>query len=327
MILYYMGIDTSCYTTSVALIDDKGYLIMDKRIMIKVKAGERGIRQSDAIYQHIENLDILLQDVFGSFDASHVKAIGVSSKPRNNPDSYMPVFNSGLHIGKVMSLCLKTPLFLLSHQENHILSGLWSQQLVPDKPFLAYHMSGGTTELLLVEGYERMAIKVIGGSSDLKAGQFIDRVGVAMGFSFPCGKEMDMLSKSEKEVDTSIPFSVKDSYASFSGPETFAQKIIKSKQYDKARLSKAVFLSVAKSVEETLINSKSLTEWKDVLFIGGVSSNSTIIEYLSNSHRLKAYDIKPVFSHRRYATDNALGCAVYAKEKYEREAGGLNGEY
>ncbi|MEA4963895.1 hypothetical protein [Lutispora sp.] len=317
-----MGIDTSCYTTSVALIDNEEHLVMDERIMIKVKAGERGIRQSDAIYQHIENLDVLLEDLFGSFDASHIKAIGVSSKPRNNPDSYMPVFNSGLHIGKVMGLCLKAPLFLLSHQENHILSGLWSQQLVPDKPFLAYHMSGGTTELLLVEGYEKMAVKVIGGSSDLKAGQFIDRLGVAMGLDFPCGKEMDMLSESEKEVDISIPFSVKDSYASFSGPETFAQKIIKSKQYDKAKLSKAVFLCIAKLVEETLVNSKSLIGWEDVLFIGGVSSNSTIIEYLSNSPRLKAYNIKPVFSHKRCATDNALGCAVYAKKNLREKLEG-----
>lgn len=312
--MYYLGIDTSCYTTSVAVIDEEEKLVLDKRIMLRVKSGDRGIRQSDAFYQHIENLDTEFKEVFKNIDAKKIKAIGVSSRPRNNPDSYMPVFNSGLHIANIMSLSMNIPLFVLSHQEDHILAGLWSQQFAPSKPFAAYHLSGGTTELLFVEGRKDMKIEIIGGSSDLKAGQFIDRVGVSMGLNFPCGKEMDMLSKSAAEEGYAIPSAVKGSYASFSGPETHVQRIIKEGNYDRASLSKAVFMCIAESIEETLINSKDINKWEEVLLIGGVSSNSTVFEYLTNSSRLKRHNIGLIFSQSRYCGDNALGGAVYAKK-------------
>lgn len=314
--MYYLGIDTSCYTTSIALIDEEENLIADKRIMLSVKPGNRGIRQSEAFYQHIQNLDTLLEELFDIADPKKIKAIGVSSKPRNNPDSYMPVFNSGLHIGNILRLSLGIPFFLVSHQENHILAGLWSKKYKQSSPIAAYHISGGTTELLLVNGNINVEIEVIGGSSDLKAGQFIDRVGVAMGLNFPCGKEMDRLSQSVNDVDIVIPSSIKESYTSFSGPETFVQRIIETGQYDKAKLSKAVFICVAKSIEETLINSRKKFQWTNVLFIGGVSSNTIIRKYLSSSNRLFNDSISPIFSEPQYAVDNAVGGAIYAKKSF-----------
>lgn len=316
--MYFLGIDTSCYTTSIALVDEDDNLIADERIMLKVKKGERGIRQSEAFYQHIENMPVLLEKLYDTIPPDKIKAIGVSSKPRNNPDSYMPVFNSGLHIGNIVRTSLRIPMFLLSHQENHILAGLWSVKHTLTKPIAAYHISGGTTELLYITENDDLNIEIIGGSSDLKAGQFIDRVGVSLGLSFPCGREMDRLSQSVSDIDINIPSSVRGSYASFSGPETFAQKVIKTGEYDKAQLSKAVFLCIARSIEETLINSKYKYEWEEVLFIGGVSSNSIIKDYLSNSEKIKKNHIKPVFSEARFAADNALGGAIYAKKRYGR---------
>lgn len=316
--MYYLGIDTSCYTTSIALIDEDDNLIADERIMLKVKKDERGIRQSEAFYQHIENMPVLLEKLYDTIPPDKIKAIGVSSKPRNNPDSYMPVFNSGLHIGNVVRMSLRIPMFLLSHQENHIMAGLWSTKHTLSKPIAAYHISGGTTELLYITENDDLNIEVIGGSSDLKAGQFIDRVGVSMGLNFPCGREMDRLSQSVRATDIDIPSSIRESYTSFSGPETYAQKLIKTGKYDKAQLSKAVFLCIAKSIEETLINSKDKYRWEEVLFIGGVSSNSTINEYLSGSEKIKKNNIKLVFSDGRYAVDNALGGAIYAKKRCRR---------
>ncbi|SHI92924.1 tRNA (adenosine(37)-N6)-threonylcarbamoyltransferase complex transferase subunit TsaD [Lutispora thermophila] len=314
--MYYLGIDTSCYTTSIALIDNEENLIADKRIMLKVKQGAKGLRQSEAFYQHIRNLDILLEDLFYVVSPNKIKAIGVSSKPRNYLDSYMPVFNSGLHIGNVIRLSLGIPAYLLSHQENHILAGLWSKKINQNSPMAAYHISGGTTELLLVEGNMNTNIEVIGGSSDLKAGQFIDRVGVAMGLKFPCGKEMDRLSQSVNDAGIVIPISIKESYASFSGPETFVQRIVKAGQYDKAKLSKAVFICIAKSIEETLINSRKKFEWTNILFIGGVSSNTIIKNYLLGSDKLSKYSINPIFAEGQYAIDNAVGGAIYAKKHF-----------
>lgn len=315
--MYYLGIDTSCYTTSIGIVDDKENIIEDKRIMLKVKPGNRGIRQSEAFFQHIKNLDELIKELFSYIKPSEIKAIGISSKPRNNECSYMPVFNSGLHVGNILMYTLNIPAYVLSHQENHIYAGLWSSKFYPNKPIAVYHISGGTTELLYVTmENERLSIKIIGGSSDLNAGQFIDRVGVSMGLNFPCGAEMDMLSRNAKNVDIVIPVSVKGEYMSFSGPETYAQKLVEKGCLDKASLSKAIFISIAKSIEETLINSKRNFYWNQVLLIGGVSSNTIIKEYLENSHKLKAYNINTIFTNREYATDNAIGGAIYARKSY-----------
>jgi len=317
--MYFLGIDTSCYTTSIGIVDEQENLIADERKILKVNPGNRGIRQSEAFFQHITNLDELIKEVFNVIKPHEIKAIGISSKPRNIDCSYMPVFNSGLHIGNILKYTLDIPAYLLSHQENHIYAGLWSSKFYPKKPIAVYHISGGTTELLYVMmDNNKLNIKIIGGSSDLNAGQFIDRVGVSMGLNFPCGMEMDMLSNEAKNDDIVIPVSVKGEYMSFSGPETFAQRLIEEGNYDKASLSKAVFISIAKSIEETLINSKKNFNWNEVLLIGGVSSNSVIKEYLNNSKKLKTFNINPIFAYKDYATDNAIGGAVYARKCYRR---------
>ena len=124
--MYYLGLDTSCYTTSAALIDYEERLVYDSRVILNVKKGEKGIRQSEAFYQHIYNMENLIEKIFHNIDTSKLKAIGVSSKPRNIKGSYMPVFNAGLWIGNIIGHSLNIPVYTLSHQQGHILSGLWS---------------------------------------------------------------------------------------------------------------------------------------------------------------------------------------------------------
>lgn len=317
--MYFLGIDTSCYTTSIGVVDEMENLILDKRIILKVKPGNRGIRQSEAFFQHIKNLDDLIKEIFNDIKPHEIKAIGISFKPRNVDSSYMPVFYSGLHIGNILKYTLNVPAYLLSHQENHIYAGLWSSKIDIKNPIAVYHVSGGTTELLYVTmDNNKLDIKIIGGSSDLYAGQFIDRVGVSMGLNFPCGAEMDMLSRNAMTDEIVIPVSIRGEYMSFSGPETFVQRLIEKGNYDKASLSKAIFISIAKSIEETLIYSKKNYDWSEVLLIGGVTSNSVIKEYLKSSKRLKTFNINVIFAQKEYATDNAIGGAVYARKCYRR---------
>lgn len=311
--MYYLGIDTSCYTTSIALIDQNNKLIHDCRIVLEIKEGAQGIRQSDAFYQHIRNMDDIFERIFVDIDTANLVSIGVSSKPRSVVGSYMPVFNAGLWIANILGHTFKVPTFTLSHQEGHILSGLWSIKNKIKEDLYAYHLSGGTTELLYVKLDKEIIIEEFGGSSDLKVGQFIDRVGVSMGLKFPCGREMDMLSLVPEGITFDIPISVKDTYISFSGPETFVQRMLGKKTYDAGLIAKSVFKCIAKSIEKTIINIKEEKRCKDLLFIGGVASNTIIREYLGNSEPIKEKGFNLYFADKEFSTDNALGPAIFAK--------------
>ena len=311
--MYCLGIDTSCYTTSLAAVNEALELTYEGRIILDVPFGARGLRQSDAFYQHIGNISILMEQCMKSIDQGSIKGIAVSTRPRSAEDSYMPVFTAGFHTAKTISLLLKLPIIEVSHQDSHIEAGLWSSKCEMKPVFLAYHISGGTTELMLVHNQEPMVIDEIGGSSDLNAGQFIDRAGVAMGMKFPCGQEMDKLCSEYETKGIEIPISIDGSFLSFSGPETHVQRMIKGKTLDKrkmADISMGVFLCIAKSIEKTAINAKRNYSIGELLLVGGVASNARIKDYLINSGKLKKNGIEPVFADARYSPDNAVGTAV-----------------
>ena len=322
---FHIGIDTSCYTTSIAAVDNQGEIILDERIMLEVCEGARGLRQSDGVFLHNRNLQPLVEKCISSLGRDNILSITASSKPRDEEDSYMPVFTVGLNTAKVIACCLNITQYEISHQENHILAGVWTSGKSFHNAFLAYHISGGTSELLLVkDGYK--VLKCIGGSRDLNAGQFIDRIGVAMGLSFPCGKEMDKLA-STCASGIIVPTSVDGCFMSFSGPESHVQRLIEKELNLSAlrmgEISLGVFLSIAKSIEKTLLNASRQYEVHEVLLAGGVASNSIIREYLLSSVRLKEQRIEVWPSAGRYAPDNALGCALFGRKQYLTN-GGLN---
>lgn len=182
-----------------------------------------------------------------------------------------------------------------------------------------YHLSGGTTELIYVEGRKNMHIKKVGGSSDLKVGQFIDRIGVAMGYKFPCGKELDRLSKKGEVEKIDIPISVKDTYASFSGPETFVQRIISKKEYNPGVIAKSAFNCISQSIEQTLLNVNIDNDYKYVLFVGGVAANSIIRENLIKSEKIMSKKLIPIFADEKFSTDNGVGPAIWAKLHMESQ--------
>ena len=146
----YLGIDTSNYTTSIAVVDDSGRLLVDERKLLKVKEGTAGLRQSEAFFQHMKNLPLLFEKVFKIIDRNKVKAIAVSEKPRPVDGSYMPVFSAGLNTAKFLAGAWGIPLIPTTHQEGHIMAGLWSLGGVVWERFNVIHLSGGTTEALEV---------------------------------------------------------------------------------------------------------------------------------------------------------------------------------
>ncbi|MDE5984240.1 MAG: peptidase M22 [Eubacterium sp.] len=307
----YLGFDTSNYTTSVALFD--GENMYQSRQLLSVKNGERGLRQSDAVFQHTVNMPILLDNIKCSI--KDVKAVAVSTRPRNIDGSYMPCFLVGKSNAVCASSITGAKLYETSHQIGHILAALYSIQRLDliTQRFIAFHVSGGTTEALLVEPDSEEIIKatVIAQSTDLKAGQAIDRAGVMMGYTFPCGKKLDELSqKSNRE------FNIKPSMigmdCSLSGIENKAKAML-DKGESNEDISKFVLSSISCTIDK--MTEKLLNEYDNIpiIYAGGVMSNTLIKTNIMSKYN-NAY-----FAHPAYSCDNACGIAIYAylKDKYE----------
>ncbi|WZL71440.1 O-sialoglycoprotein endopeptidase [Clostridiaceae bacterium 35-E11] len=305
-----LGIDTSNYTTSIAVIDEKGNLLFDQRKVLAVKHGERGLRQSDALFQHLVNMPILFEAVAPLLKEHRIQTVAISNRPRPIEGSYMPVFRAAQSFGQTIAYTLNCACKEFSHQENHIEAGKWSTQQTLGDKFIAVHISGGTTEILEVRdnpmgGYHT---EIVGGTLDISAGQFIDRIGVKLGLQFPAGKFMDALAKTAEE-DVRLSLSVKDTYISFSGPETMANKLTEQ-NIAPDLIAKAVFQCVGDALKKATINSCLRRGINEVLFVGGVASSQYIRNFLVKS--LSHAKIKAYFSDSRYCTDNAVGTALLA---------------
>lgn len=309
---YYLGIDTSCYTTSLAILDEKGNLLADKRKILTVKAGGRGLAQSEMVFQHTRNLPQLFEEALTLVDASAVlAAVGVSRSPRPLPDSYMPAFLVGEGYGRALSACLHVPLYSISHQENHVFAGMWSAGGPMKDEFLAMHVSGGTTEILHVKRKtDKLIVQLLGGSEDLHAGQFIDRVGVALGLPFPAGPHLEMLAADEHIEPVDIPFTVKGLQVSFSGPETHAQRLIE-RGVTASAVAAGVQLCIGRTLVKLAETAVAVTGVKDVLMVGGVAANRFIRQYLQTKLRSKR-QVQLYYPDNRFSPDNATGAAFFA---------------
>ena len=298
-----IGIDTSNYTTSIAYFDGTGGMNCSK--LLPVKQGELGLRQSDAVFAHIKSLPELSGRLFSHVRAEEITAVGVSTRPRAMEGSYMPCFMVGYSHAKMLSDSLHVPLVEVSHQQGHVAASLWSAGHLElmDEPHLAWHLSGGTTELLLVEPEgKNVKCTKIGGTTDISAGQLIDRTGQLLELPFPSGKHLDALSREAamKEV-----FKVKCANMEFSlsGVQNKVQQFhaahgepTETAAYALRCVAKAVYLAS----EQALKAYPGLR----IVFSGGVASNSMLRQVIA--------PLNPIFSEPQYSTDNAMGVAVLA---------------
>lgn len=306
----FIGIDTSCYTTSVAAINESSEVI-SLRTMLQVPPGMKGLRQSDAVFQHIKNLPPLFSEVFNR--VKDAVAVCASVAPRPQAESYMPVFVASHSFAQTISASLGIPLFESTHQEGHIAAALLGQTDVPER-FLALHVSGGTTEILLVtaekQGY---GISLLGGTLDISAGQLIDRTGVLLGCAFPCGAEMEGFCAPFSDI--AIPIYVKDMDCSFSGIENRIRLLIQ-KGLDKSLAAYLVFSAIALTLAEMIQNAFKQTGLKSIVLSGGVIQNSIIRAILESQLGLENGGLQLYFSPREYAGDNAAGLAYLCRLKY-----------
>ncbi len=309
-----MGIDTSNYTTSVALMYDDGELIANLKRPLPVKQGEHGLRQSDAVFAHIKNIPEIMAEVRGFIGADSPAAVGVSTRPRNVDGSYMPCFLSGVAVAESVSASLSVPLYKFSHQCGHIMAAIYSSGAshLLDKTFAAFHVSGGTTEILRVRftGTEFSA-ELVGGTRDLNAGQVIDRVGTYLGLPFPSGKYLEELAKTNTKKVLSKKPKLSDMKINLSGLENMAIKLYEETS-DKALTAAFILDYVEKGISSLAQAYLEKFGNTDFLFAGGVMSNSIIREKLKI--KFSAYFAEPHFS-----CDNAVGIAELARRSFNRE--------
>jgi N6-L-threonylcarbamoyladenine synthase len=312
---YYVGIDTSAYTTSLAVIDEEDNIILDLRKILEVKKGQKGLRQQEAIFQHINNLPILIEEMVMKIDIGKIDTISCSNKPRNIEGSYMPVFIAGKGQAFILSKILGVRYKEYSHQEGHIGAGIIYNQLRNSDEFLSIHISGGTTELLLVNNKQnQLSIKIIGGTLDLSLGQLIDRIGVELGLSFPCGQEMDKISRKGNVLSLNIPISIKEkTWFNLSGLENYFKKLIKNCSYSREDIVATLFHTISKLIYKAIVNSCIEYNLYSILITGGVSANRILRLYLTDN--LMKKKINPYFTNVELCTDNGIGIAFMGKEK------------
>ncbi|MDD2510252.1 MAG: peptidase M22 [Syntrophomonas sp.] len=311
----FLGIDTSAYTSSLALVDEEQNIIADERMILQVGAGKRGLRQSEAFFQHIKNLPFLFERLACRLDAP-VKAIGASAWPRRAEGSYMPVFSAGFSQAEALSHFTGIPLCPFSHQEGHIMAGIkGNEELLERAEFLAVHFSGGTSELLHVQQQEGGFLDIQSGLSglDLHAGQLVDRIGVAMGLAFPSGPQLEKIARQSIGENLPImPSSVGDKGFSFSGAETRAQQLIKQ-GIPYPDIALASLRCIANTLEKSILLEAGRKGIKDVLLVGGVMANTIIKDRLLARLEHPAVGLKLFFASPGLSSDNAVGVALAAQ--------------
>lgn len=308
----FLGIDTSNYTTSAALFDSEANTIIQSKKLLPVKAGELGLRQSDAVFAHVKQLGDMVQNVFVEYGGK-ITAIGVSTRPRDIDGSYMPCFLVGEMAANCLGAALKVPVLPFAHQQGHVAAALYSAGRLDlfRERFIAFHLSGGTTEALLVEPSAERIIRCtkIGGSMDLKAGQAVDRIGVMLGLPFPAGKYLEELAlKSGRKFK--IKPVMKGTECCLSGIENKCRKMLEN-----GEKPEDIALFCLKSVEAALcgMTDATLSEYGKLplVYAGGVMSNCIIRNTIENKYG-------GIFAKPEFSSDNAAGIAVLAAEAYKR---------
>ena len=302
----FLGIDTSNYTTSVALFHTKSQRLVQQKKLLSVPDGAVGLRQSDALFQHVRQLPELVQLVWSQEPETVLSGIGVSTQPRRRQDSYMPCFLAGVSQAKTLACVLRIPWYPFSHQEGHVAAALYGSGHLDwlDRPFLAFHVSGGTTEgLMVTPDGSRMQIQKIAGSLDLKAGQAVDRVGKMLGLPFPAGRQLEELAQqSDKEFVVKV--ARKGCDCSLSGVENQCRAMLE-RGAAAADIAKYCLVFLAESI--STMTKAVLDQYGNypLLYAGGVMSNQYLRKVLQQ--RFGGVFCPPVFS-----SDNAAGIAVLA---------------
>lgn len=311
----FLGIDTSCYTTSCAVVDEAFRVVSSSRKLLPVELGKRGLRQSEAVFAHVRQMPEVLKEALAGIDTAELQAVCATDRPVNDADSYMPVFMAGSGLAASLAATLRVPCYATSHQEGHLMAAQIGCDPLPPI-YLAFHLSGGTTDLLLVtpgRGAQR-----VGGSLDLHAGQLMDRVGVAMGLAFPAGPHMEALAAGGKAVGR-YPASTRGMDMHLSGAEAQCMRDVETGHLAHACLAAELYDFLSRSILRVLGAACEAYQCPDVLLFGGVASSLLLRERMQERVRARRLGLELRFGQPQYSGDNAAGVAIVGARKYTQQ--------
>lgn len=320
-----LGIDTSNYTTSIAAIDLQDETIFEhSRLLLPVRDGERGLRQSDALFFHVRQLPEVMSELSRRLQMRQIQPefvrVAVSVRPRPLASSYMPVFVAGESFAMSFALAVGIPVTRTTHQEGHLAA---AEHFVSmgGAPFVAVHISGGTSDVMIARSTNHgYAIQQVGEGLDLHAGQFVDRVGVQMGLPFPAGPHLEKLASLADDDDFRLPTSVRGARMSFSGPMTAAIRALEL-GWNKATVARAVEQCIARSVVKAVefAIQTSVVPISDVLIVGGVAANETVRKTIIKRLERRLPLAQICLAPPAFSRDNALGVARIGRTRDRRK--------
>lgn len=315
----YLGFDTSCYTTSVAILDENGEILADRRKMLEVPMGGRGLRQQEMVFQHTAALpELFAKAMEDAPSGGRIAAVAASVRPREVEGSYMPAFLVGQGMGRGAALAAGAPFHQTDHQSGHIAAALIASGLTQTDHFLAMHLSGGTTELLLVENGKCQAI---GGTRDSSFGQLVDRTGVLLGLPFPAGPSLEELAV-KGEAAGRLGASVQGLTCSVSGAEAAARRLAESGETPE-NVAAEIYSFLARTAARLLAEAKVQFDLPETLLAGGVASSALFRRLLAERLVRDRVPLRVHFAQPHLSGDNAVGVACIARrqamETEERE--------
>ena len=308
-----VGLDTSCYTTSAAAVTADGQVVASCRKLLPVKLGERGLRQSEGVFIHVRQLPERLEELREFIRGDEIVAVCASSRPRDEEESYMPVFQVGDAQARGMAAMLGVPCFASTHQRGHVAAAMVDSGIAPGD-LLAVHLSGGTTELLSLRGEE---LTLLGGTLDLHAGQVVDRVGVALGLPFPAGPHLEKLAL-QGHAEARLPVSMAEGglRCHLSGAESQAQRWIASGAISPEDTAMEIYDLLARTVARMILAGAAKTGIRQVLIAGGVASSALFRRLVTERIRKSDRGLRVCFGRPEYSGDNAVGAALIGARKY-----------
>lgn len=307
-----LGLDTSNYRTSVAVVSEEGRVLLNYRELLPVPAGERGLRQSEAVFAHIRQLSAA-EEALRQITEGTVAAVAASTSPRDGADSYMPVFMAGASFGRLTAAALGVPFIGTTHQRGHLAAAAAGTDLEKAGEYLALHLSGGTTDLLEVR---EESVTQIGGSLDLHAGQLVDRAGVAMGLAFPAGPELEKMAESGTSSGLlGCSMSKGDLFCHFSGAESQVQRWIADRSIPPENIAKEIYDLLARTVFRMICAGAEKSGFRQALVTGGVASSPLFRQMLVRRIRTRHQAPHIVFGQPELSGDNAVGVALIGLRK------------
>ncbi len=307
-----IGLDTSCYTTSAAAVTTDGQVVASCRKLLPVPKGQRGLRQSEAVFIHVRQLPEQIEALSKHLTDCEIAAVCASARPRDDEASYMPVFHAGDAQGRSIAALLGVPCFSTTHQRGHVAAASVDSGIALGD-LLAVHLSGGTTEILALMD-DRLTL--LGGTLDLHAGQVVDRVGVAMGLPFPAGPYLEKLAVQGKS-QALLPVSMADGDLNchLSGAETQVQRWLAQGKMSNEDVAREVYDLLARTLTRMVIAASNKTGIHQVLMAGGVASSSLFRTLVTERIRRRDPSMHVCFGKPEYSGDNAVGVALIGAEK------------